>query len=140
PQLSESVCVSTQAPSQTVSLSMSFRTQTLFTRSWQASHGAWHWPPAQSWPAWQTLPHPPQLFGLLDPSMHCPSQEICVGSEHPHLPAKHDSPSAQAFPQAPQFASSKFVSVHLPEQSVSPLRHAQAPFSPDFPPAPPLPH
>ena len=39
PQLFESVKVSTQAPSQTVSLSMSIRTQTLFTRWWQASHG-----------------------------------------------------------------------------------------------------
>ena len=38
PQLFESVLTSTQAPSQTVSLSTSLRTQTLFTRSWQASH------------------------------------------------------------------------------------------------------
>jgi hypothetical protein len=51
--------------------------------------------------------------------MHCPSQSSCAGSEHPHLPRKHFSLAAHAFPQAPQFASSKRRLTHWSLQMAS---------------------
>jgi hypothetical protein len=71
--------------------------------------------------------------------MHCPSQSRSVGSEHPQRPRKHCSLPAHAFPQAPQFASSKRVFVHTPEQSVPPFGQVQTPFWHDFPPVQTLP-
>ena len=55
-------------------------------------------------------------------------------SEQPQVPRKHFWLESHAFPQAPQFASSKLVLVHVPEQSLSPFEQAQAPFWHDFPP------
>jgi len=66
-------------------------------------------------------------------------QDCCDESEHPHLPSKHDSPAAQAFPQAPQFASSSCRLAHVPPQSASPLGQVHAAFWHDFPPLQTLP-
>src|SRR5262245_10385803 len=40
--------------------------------------GDWHAPFTQSWPAGQTLPHPPQLFGSVVVSTHAPLQTVSL--------------------------------------------------------------
>jgi hypothetical protein len=64
-----------------------------------------HVPPMHVWPAWQRLPHDPQLAPLVWRFTHAPAQLV---SPLPHTrvqtPLTHDCPAAQALPQAPQLA------------------------------------
>jgi hypothetical protein len=62
-------------------------------------------PPAQTLPAGQALPQPPQLSGSFRGSMQIPLQGRQFGL-HVQALLMHHSPTVQACPQVPQFVPS----------------------------------
>lgn len=79
-------------------------------------------------PAVQTLPHAPQLRGLVatftQPLPHCVSPGA---HEAVQIPPEQTRGAGQAFPQAPQFEPSEVTSMQAPPHEVSPSWHWQTP-------------
>ncbi len=73
----------------------------------------------------QTIPHPPQWFGLVASSTQAPSQNALPGG-HVHRPPRQAPPIAHVVPQPPQWRGSLLASTQLPEQSVSSGLHPSA--------------
>jgi hypothetical protein len=112
PQLAESVFGSTQTPSQTSVLSRSFRTQTLLTSSSHAVQGAWHCPPKQSWPDWQTLPHPRNWRGLKQVMPNVPERRACAVISVPRS-AVRERPETPRVPVVDEFLALRDIRVSL---------------------------
>jgi len=66
------------------------------------------------------FPHPPQLFGLLDGSTHCPLHRV-VPAPHSHVPEEQLAPVGHTVPQAPQSDGSLVRSTQALEQLVRPV-------------------
>jgi hypothetical protein len=82
-------------------------------------------PPAQTLPAGQALPQPPQFFGSFKGSMHVPLHARKFG---PHMQTlfQQNSPAPQAWPQVPQFVPSLRSCTHWSPHTVRPSSQAVA--------------
>jgi len=72
-------------------------------------------------PAVHRLPHAPQLFTSLDPSMHraaLPEPQRSSPPAQPHTPLRHSRPAPHAVPHAPQLFTSVSTLVHTAEAPV----------------------
>jgi hypothetical protein len=63
-----------QAPQLLVLLERSMQALPQFV--WPGGHSVVHWPPAQTWPVAQVVPHAPQFDGSLLVSTHAPPQRV----------------------------------------------------------------
>jgi hypothetical protein len=86
----------------------------------------WQRPIAQTCPAAQTLPQPPQFCGSLVVSAQLAPQAVAPAAQ-PHAPAAQIWRVPQVRPHAPQFAGSSVTAVHRPPQTGCAPEHTQAP-------------
>jgi hypothetical protein len=148
PQCPVSLDVLTQAPSQSVRLSLHMPVQYPSSHTWSASHAVLHvpqcagsvsrWvhaPEQRDSPSSQPAEHSPlsHVFGAVHGELQAPQCSMLVSvsthsSPHSVLPGGHEQtedehaqPSAQTSPQVPQFFGSVSRLVHAPSQSVPSL-------------------
>jgi hypothetical protein len=97
PQLSLLVCVSTQLPTQLVSV---------------ASQVALHAPRLHTEPALHFVAHAPQWSGSLVISTQTPPQLVAVADVQTHIALEQVKPSPHTLPQAPQLFGSSMRRTH----------------------------